>query len=155
MDELNFRDFTESIESELKKTLRKLPLKHRKLVQTYKFSFEHRPTIKGQDHVGEIDEKKHKIKIAAPWFHSREFTILHEVAHAVWKYILNPRLQQEWKQLLQKTKKQQIAHTKDRAALNQNQEEIFCMAYASYYAEHKPFAYHNDAWMKFIKQLPK
>jgi len=162
MENLNFKHFLESAEKEfkddIKQTLNKIPASHKKLVHDYKFKSEGGNTLKGdQKHVGEIDEKKKHIKVAAPYNYSRETTILHEIAHAVWKFVLTPDLKKQWSHLLKKTKDEHKDKTNKAAkdSLDQNDEEIFCMSYANAYTKHKNATYNHDAWDNFIKALPK
>lgn len=132
--------------TDVKKTLKKIPKKHFELIKKYKIHFEPNNTLKGDaKHIGFIDEKNKKIKIAAPWNYSREFTLLHEVAHAVWKYMLDRNDKKEWKKIVKNTKNKQ----------NQNDEELFCMAYANYYAKHKVEIHNHETWNEFIKNINK
>ena len=144
---MNFKLFLEGVENhtkDVKKTLRKIPKKHYDLIKKYKIEFQPNNTLKGDsDHIGFIDEEKNKIKIAAPWNYGREFTLLHEIAHAVWKYKVSKEKKEEWEKIVKQTKNKQ----------NQNDEELFCMAYANYYAKHKVEIHNHENWNKFIKSL--
>ena len=153
--QLDFKSFlTESHKkflSDIQKTIIKIPKNHRTLIKDYTFEKQNGNTLKGDgDHVGIIDEKKKKITVAAPWNYSRSFTLLHEVAHAVWKYIMTSKLKEDWSQLIKDTKKDMSNST----SLDQNDEEIFCHTYASVYANHPPTTYLNEKREKFIKNLP-
>ncbi len=152
----SFKDFLEDTHFmvDVKKTVLKIPKSHQKLIKGYKFKPEDGSTL-GNDgkHVGEIDEKKKHIKVAAGWNYGREFTTLHELAHAVWKYMMTPKLKKEWEKLIKNTKQEQKddqkKDTKD--SLDQNPEEVFCMAYGATYSKHPPKTYSHDAWVNFIK----
>ena len=127
-------------DKDVKRTLGKLPSKHAGLVQGYKVVFQPSNSLKGdEEHIGVIDEKKKTITISSPWNYGREYTLLHEVGHAVWKYLVDDKKKAEWKKILSGVKKN---NKKD---LNQNDEEIFCMTYAQYYAKNnmKNITYFN------------
>jgi hypothetical protein len=129
---------------DVNKTLRKLPKDHFDLIKKYKIQFEPNNTLKGDsDHIGFIDEEKKKIKVAAPWRYGREFTLLHEIAHAVWKYKVSEEKKKEWSKIIKNTKNKQ----------KQNNEELFCMAYANYYSRHKVEIHNHEKWNNFIKSL--
>jgi hypothetical protein len=150
---LEFITFLEAeFMKDVKKTVLKIPAAHQKLVQGYKFKAEVGNTLSGDPgNVGEIDEKKKRIKIAAPWNYSREFTVLHEVGHAVWKYIVTDQKKKEWTQLLKKTK----SHSKEnKQYLNQNDEEIFCMLYAQHYCKNGMVKFEHPELETFIAKLP-
>jgi len=146
-----FRTFLESEEHEnVKAMISKLPLGHQKLLDGYKFKYTPGNTLKGDDeHIGYIH--KDKIVVAAPWNYGREFTTLHEIAHLVFEYKMTSTLKKEWSSIVKKTKKEMGKSP----ALNQNDEEIFAMTYASVYAKHPPTTYHNEERFNFIKKLPK
>ena len=147
---MEFKTFLEQDESyaaDAQKTIRKLPKSHQKLVKGYKFKFQPSNTLKGDgDHVGYIDEEKKEIVVAAPWNYGREYTFLHEVAHLVWKYVVNKKLRHEWGEVVKKTKEPRQ---------HQGEEELFCMAYANFYAKNKIVIHTHDNWEEFIKRLPK
>lgn len=129
---------------DIKKTLNKLPKKHYKLIKDYKIEFQPNNTLKGDSgHIGFIDEENKKITIAAPWNYGREFTLLHEVAHAVWKYVVSKEEKKEWSKIVKNTENKQ----------KQNDEELFCMAYANFYAKHKIEIHNHENWSVFIKNL--
>lgn len=163
MENLNF-SFKAFIEadhfmSDMEATVVKTPKSHQKLIKDYKIKPQGNSTLDNDGkHVGEIDEKKKHIKIAAPWNYSREFTVLHELAHAVYKYLMTPELKKEWKSLVDSTKQEHKKDQKKEAkdSLDQNPEEIFCMTYAATYSKHPPTTYSHDAWSNFIKnRVPK
>jgi len=138
--------------SDIQKTIIKIPARHRALIKDYTFEKQDGNTLKGDNgHVGIIDEKKKKITVAAPWNYGREFTILHEFAHAVWKYLVGRKLRQEWSIEIKKAKKNKDAK-KD---LDQNDEEIFCMIYAQFYSNNKMVKFDHPELLKFIEKLPK
>jgi len=135
-------------EKDVRKTLGRIPTSHADLVKDYRFVFQPLNTLKGDNrHIGLIDEKNKTITIAAPWNYSREYTLLHEVGHAVWKYVLDDDKRDEWKKLLRPLKRR---HKKD---LNQNDEEIFCMAYAQAYAKNGLEKYDHDELVDFVRGL--
>lgn len=143
---LNFYLLLEKMESEEQKnlnaTLKKLPKKHRRLLNGFKVKFSPNNTIKGDhNHIGYIF--KDKIEIAAPWNYGREFTFLHEIAHLLWEKIITKQQKKLWSKIVLKNKNR----------LKQNDEELFCMAYANTYAKHKIKAHSNEYWEKFIKGL--
>lgn len=142
---MNFKEFLiESDQTDVKKTLGKLPRKHRDLFNGYKFVFQGGNGLKGDpEHVGFIDEKKKIVTIAAPYNYGREFTILHEVGHAVWKYFVDEEMKKQWSEIVKRTKNKQ----------NQGIEELFCMAYANTYAKNKIVIHDHPEWDKFIKNL--
>jgi hypothetical protein len=156
MENLNFKHFVENeFMSDVEKTVAKIPKSHKDLIKDYKFKSESGNTLGGKGkHVGEIDEKKKHIKVAAPYNYSREFTILHEISHAVWKYKMTDQLKKEWNTLVKNTKKEQKDKddkTKDaKDSLDQNAEEIFCMVYSNVYSKHPTTTYDHDAWKNFI-----
>ena len=134
-------------------TLSGVPESHKNLIKGYTYKTEVGNTLKGDDgHVGVIDEKKKKITLAAPWYYSREMVFLHEVAHAIFKYKMTPQLKKEWNDLMKKTINAMKKDNPDtKKSLIQDNEEIFCMAYAVYYSTHKNKTFYNDEWMNFIK----
>lgn len=135
-------------EKDVKKTLKRIPATHRALVKDYKFVFQPTNCLRGDNkHIGLIDEKNKTITIAAPWNYGREYTLLHEVGHAVWKYILDEAKRAEWKKLLRPVKR------RNKRDLNQNDEEIFCMAYAQAYAKNGLEKYDHDELVDFVRGL--
>lgn len=148
---MDFREYiNESAEGQkdVKKTLGKIPRSHARLVDGYKFKFQPSNTLKGDDgHIGFIDEKNKTITIASPWNYGREYTLLHEVGHAVWKYVLDDEAKSKWKNLLAPVRK---ANRKD---LNQNDEEIFCMTYAQVYANNKITKFDHGSLIDFVKKV--
>lgn len=146
---MEFRLFLEQHETYMKdvrKTLAKLPKAHRKLVQGYSYDFQGTNTLKGDcDHIGYVDEEKKKIVVASPWNYGREYTLLHEIAHTVWKYLVDESRRKKWMKIVEKTKHKQ----------NQGAEELFCMAYANFYAKNKIEIHTHKTWETFIKNLPK
>ncbi len=150
---LDFRRFflesDRKFQQDIKTTLAKIPVKHRALVKKYDFESQSGNNLKNDTgHVGVIDEKKHKITVSAPWNYGRGFVFLHEIAHAVWQYILTPKLKKEWSKILKSTK---FPH-KDK----QSDEEMFCMIYAGHYMEsHCPKKFDQPNLHVFIRNLPK
>lgn len=126
-------------------TLSKIPPSHANLVKGFTFKFQGGNTLDGDDeHIGYVQEDPKIIVIAAPWVYSREYVILHEIAHLVWAKFVNSQLRKEWEQIVARTKNKQ----------NQSPEELFCMAYASTYAKHKIIIHTHEEWLNFIKRLP-
>jgi hypothetical protein len=144
---MNFTKFLiESDLNDIKNTLSKVPAKHAALLKGYKFIFEKGNCLRGDsEHIGCIDEKKKTVTIAAPWNYGREFTLLHELAHAVWKYFVNEDQQKEWSKIVKKTN----LAKKD----TQNIEELMCHAYANFYCKNNINKYYYTSWEKFIKNL--
>jgi len=147
---MDFKAFVllmESYDKDLKKTLGKLPPLHKKIASAFKFKFQPGNELQGDcEHIGLIDNKKKTITVAAPWNYGREYTVLHEVGHLVWNGLLDDKLRKEWEGIAKRTKDKQKG---------QNPEELFCMAYANTYANHKVVVHTHDEWEKFIKKLPK
>lgn len=140
---MRFKDFlleSEEEEKNVKATIAKLPAKHRALVRGFKVKFTGGNTLSGDDdHIGVIDDDE--ITVAAPWHYGREFTFLHEIAHMVYEKLMTPKLKKEWAEVVKKNPNRQ----------RQNDEELFCMAYACCYAKHKIFVHHHEKWDEFIK----
>lgn len=135
-------------EKDVSRTLKKIPAEHADLVKDYKFVFQPTNCLKGDNkHIGLIDEKNKTITIASPWNYGREYTLLHEVGHAVWKYILDDDKRAEWKKLLAPIRR------KNKKDLGQNDEEIFCMAYAQAYAKNKLEKYDHEELVDFVRGL--
>lgn len=135
-------------EGDIRKTLRKVPRAHSALIKGYKISFQPSNTLKGDDgHIGFIDEEKKTITIASPWNYGREYTLLHELGHAVWKYRMDDEDRSEWKKMLAPVKR------KNKKELDQNDEEIFCMTYAQAYANNKMVKYDHDDLVDFARKI--
>lgn len=135
-------------EKNIKKTLGRIPAEHRELLRGYKIVFQPTNCLRGDNkHIGLIDEKNKTITIAAPWNYGREYTLLHEIGHAVWKYILDDKKRADWKKLLRPIKK------RNKRDLNQNDEELFCMAYAQAYAKNGLEKYDHDELVDFVRGL--
>jgi hypothetical protein len=135
-------------ENDVRKTIRKIPKSHARLVKGYKFKFQPSNTLKGDDgHIGFIDEEEKTITIASPWNYGREYTLLHEIGHAVWKYAMDDAKKSEWKKILGPVRK---GHKKE---LDQNDEEIFCMTYAQAYANNKMTKYDHDELVSFVRKI--
>lgn len=139
---------------DIKKTLAKLPPSHQSLVQGFKWKFHGGNTLNGDaKHVGYMDDNSKEIAVAAPWNFSREFAILHEIAHKVYEKLPN-EIKHQWASLVHnnaQTQMQDNPQAKD--SLKQEPEEIFCHSYANYYSKHKNATYNNPEWMKFIEEL--
>jgi len=147
-----FQQFLENkAQEEVKETLEKLPKSHQKLVKGFQFKFFGDCTLKGSDeNIGMIylnDKKNKKIHIASPWNYGREFTVLHEIAHLVYeKYMANNQeLKNKWKKIVDKTKNK----------LDQPAEELWCHAYANYFAKNKIVIHTHPEWENFMKEFIK
>lgn len=143
---MEFKQFIENSEqNDVKNSIKKLPKSYQKLVNKYEIKFEDGHNVKhDKDSIGFIDEEKKVITIASPWNYGREYTLLHEIGHIIWKYVVDNKRKTEWTTIVKNTKNKQ----------KQNDEELFCMAFANYYAHHQIVIHHHDEWQKFIKNLP-
>lgn len=145
---MNFRDFfteANNNEQDVRKTLKKLPKSHRKLIDRFRYKFQPDNTLKGdKEHIGIIDPDTKTITIAAPWNYGREYALLHELGHLLWAGA-EKELRDKWSAIVKKTKHKQ----------KQGAEELFCMAYANTYANNKIVIHDHPDWEKFIKALPK
>ena len=129
---------------DVKETLAKLPKKHSDLVKDFTFKFQASNTLnKDNKHIGVIDLKKKEITIAAPWNYGREYTILHELAHLIWQQFVDKKMRAKWTEI--------VKNTKDK--MKDVPEELFCMAYANYYAQNQIVIHTHPEWEKFIKLL--
>jgi len=129
-------------EKNLQKTIAKLPEKYQKLLKNFNIKLTCKNTLNGdKDHIGVIH--KFDIEVAAPWNYGREFTFLHEVAHLIWEKLITEDQKKEWKRLapLYKNKPKM------------NEEELFCMFFASVYANHHVKTYSQPKLTAFIKNL--
>lgn len=154
---MKFKDYLilkEHEDRDVKRTLEKIPKKHSDLVRDYKIVFQKSNTLKGdKNHIGLIDEKEKTITIAAPWNFSREFTILHEIAHAVYAK-MEEKAKEQWSQIIKNNIKNQIKkNPQAKDSLKQNPEEIFCNCYANFYCKHKNSTYENPNWKDFIEKI--
>lgn len=154
---MNFSQFlleAEEEEKNIQAMLKKLPKKHAALMKGFKFKYVPGNTLDGDDsHIGLIKGKT--ITVAGPWNYGREFTTLHEIAHMVWEKLMTDKHKSAWGALLKKTKSGHVKDIKGKNlktdALDQNEEEIFCMAYAAAYCKHPSVIYHHSDWVNFIK----
>jgi hypothetical protein len=144
--QVKFKEFiNESVRKDLEDVLRPVPKTHKALLAGFKISFDSNHTLDNDNkHVGEIDEIKKTIRIAAPMNYGRAHTILHELAHLVWERFVDNDLRKEWAQILKNTKNKQ----------KQEAEELFAMAYATHYAKNKISIHDHPAWHKFIEKVP-
>jgi len=154
----NFRKFMESEEEkDVKSLISKLPKRHQKLLNGFKVRLTPGNTLKDdKENIGYI--YKNKIVIAAPWNYGRCMVLLHEIAHLIWEKLMTTSLKKEWKKLISNTIEDQKKKVpeKSKNALDQNDEEIFCMVYAANYVKHPPITYVNPKWQHFIQhQVPK
>ena len=146
---MKFRQYiSEEEEKDIRSTLEKIPKKHSNLVKDYEISFHSSNTLKGdKKHVGFIDEDKKKIVVSSPWNYGREYTLLHEIGHAVWKYLVDDEKKSEWKKTLG------VVRSKNKKDLSQDDEEIFCMSYAQYYAKNKLCKYDHKKLNDFVAKI--
>jgi len=147
---MEFKIFFENSDEEnknIKETLKKLPKSHMALTKGFKFKFLNGNTLNGdKEHVGYMMKHPRKeIAIASPWNYGREFTFLHEIGHLVWENLMDKELRKEWSNVLKNTKERQ----------HQGDEEMFCMAYACYFAKNKISIHDHESWHEFIKKLCK
>ena len=153
MQKLNFKLFFEKkseFDKDVEQILKTIPKKHAELVKNYNFKAHKDNVLDGDpDNVGEIDEKEKHIKVSSPWNYSRCFVTLHEIAHAVYKYIMTKELKKEWNNLVDKIKKDK------KHKLEKDNEEVFCMIYAQNYCKNKMMKYDHPELQEFIKKLPK
>lgn len=146
---MKFRQYlSEEEKKDVGDTLEKIPKSHAELVKGYEISFQPSNCLKSdKNHIGFIDEENKKIIIASPWNYGREYTLLHEIGHAVWKYKLNEDDKKNWKRTLGRVR------SKNKKDLSQNDEEIFCMCYAQHYANNKLCKYDHKELIEFISRL--
>lgn len=129
-------------EKNLQKTISKLPDRYQKLLKNFNIKLTCKNTLNNdKNHIGVIH--KYDIEVAAPWNYGREFTFLHEVAHLIWEKLLDSDDKKEWKNLSKFYKNQP----------KMNNEELFCMFFASTYATHQIETYSQPKLVKFIKNL--
>jgi ABC-type Mn2+/Zn2+ transport system ATPase subunit len=152
--EIKFKQFIkESDIRDIESTINNIPESHKKLIKNYEIKFDKENTLKkDSNHIGYINEKEKIINIASPWHYSKEFTLLHEIAHMVWKYILSDQQINDWNKITKTTKIKNISK-KAIKSLNQNPEEIFCMAYANFYSRHTLLTYNSNKFNNFIKNI--
>lgn len=145
----HFKKYLESEEKkDIKRTLEKIPDRHALLVKDYEIVFQPNNTLKGsKGHIGLIDEKKKRITIASPWNYPREYTLLHEIGHAVWKFLVSDEQKGEWKKFLKSER------AKSKKNLGQEDEEIFCMIYAQIYAKNKMEKFKNKNLERFVRKI--
>ena len=136
---MDFRTFFESQEEQenIAQTLSKLPVSHAKLVKNYQWKFHAGNTLNNDNqHVGYVDANNKEIAVAAPWFHSREFVVLHELGHRVFEQ-LSAEIKANW----------------SRFCSDESPEESFCMFYATAYCKNPPIKYFEPDKIKFIRSL--
>ena len=149
----DFKLFLETEEEkDVKSLLSKIPKGHQKLFDGFKVKFTPGNTLKNdKESIGYIH--KNKIVVAAPFHYSRSMVLAHEIAHMVFEHLMTSSLKKEWSKLLKSTLEDQKKSQpqQNRSALDQNDEEIFCMVYAATYVKHPPTTYLNPEWQNFIK----
>jgi predicted metal-dependent hydrolase len=132
----------------VQKTLKNLPKKYQELLKGYKFLFEPKSTLYGdKDHVGMIsNHPEKKVNISASWSTSREFILLHELAHLIFEsYVKGTKFEKEWKEI--------VKNTKDKK--KESDDENFCHGFANFYAKYKMVIHTHDTWTKFFEKLEK
>jgi hypothetical protein len=140
-----FFEQTKEQEANIKATLKKLPISHRKLITKYDLKWHGDNTLKGDDdHIGVVNPKNKTITIAAPWNYGREYTFLHEIAHKVFEAFMTKEMFATWKKVLKSTKGEKM---------NQNAEELWCMGYANYFAKNKIVIHTHPEWEAFMKEF--
>lgn len=148
---MRFKDYIISEgeeEKDIARTLEKIPKSHSDLVKDYKIVFQSGNCLGGDDrHIGVIDEKNKTITIASPWNYGREHTLLHEVGHAVWKFILDDEKRKEWKKILKSER------AKGKTHIRQDDEEVFCMTYSQYYAKNKLKKFDHEPLLNFVAKI--
>lgn len=144
-----FKTYLESEEKkDIRRTLEKIPESHAGLIKDYEIVFQPNNTLKGdKSHIGLIDEKKKRITIASPWNYPREYTLLHEIGHAVWKFLVGEDKKSDWKKILK------AERAKNKKNLGQDDEEIFCMIYAQVYAKNKMEKFKNKTLEGFVRKI--
>ena len=144
---MGFKHFlADSEKKDVETTLAKLPKSHRDFISKYTISFQGGSTLKGdKDHIGEVDDVKKHIIVAAPWNYGREYTLLHEIAHLIWGKFVPEKQQKEWEKIAKATKMKKS----DR----QDPEELFAMAYSSHFAKNKIEKFVHPAWDSFVKKI--
>jgi len=143
---MKFKKFLENKE-DIEETLNLIPKKHLKFLDSFTLNYTCDNTLKGDSKsVGML--KNNKITISAPWYYSRQFTTLHEIAHVVWCKVLSKDQKKYWKKIFTE-EKNKLNHP----SIKQSYEEIFCMCYANFYSKHKLLTYDNDKWNKFIESI--
>lgn len=145
---MEFKEYllTEASEEDrdVRATIKKLPRSHQKLMHGYKIEFVNGNTLKDGESVG-LNNMENKIVLAASWRYSREWTLLHEIGHLVWKkYIANDKeLQNQWKAVARNTSEK----------IKQNSEEAFCHSYAQHYCQKKLVQMQDKNAARFIEKL--
>ena len=131
-------------EKNIKTTLDKVPKAHSDLIRGFKYRWQSGNTLSGDDgHIGIINPNTKTITIAAPWNYGREYTLLHELAHKVWEMFVPMKMKKLWVRIVKQTKHK----------MQQNAEELFCMAYANHFAKNKITIHTHPEWDAFIQRL--
>ena len=139
---ITFMEQKSEEEKNVQKTIDRLPKRFRNLLKNFNVKLTCKNTLNGdRKHIGIIHQ--FDIEIAAPWNYGREFTFLHEVAHLIWEKMVTSEQKNEWKKLAKLYKNKP----------KMNFEELFCMFFASTYANHHVETYSHPKLIKFIKNL--
>ncbi len=146
----DFKTFLETTaHQETRKSLARLPAKHRALTRGFAFKFHTGDTLDGDDaNIGRVDvtRQKKEITVASPWHYPREFALLHEVGHLVWaKFVKGTPLEKKWMAVYRASK----------GRVRDNAEECFCHAYSQTYGVNKMKKFAIPSWERFIRALPK
>jgi len=145
---MRFKDFMQADlgeeQQDIARTLSKIPPTHRELVKGYRWKFHAGNTLNGDNqHIGYMDDKNKEIALAGPWNYGREFTILHEIGHRVWEKLIPPEMKNKWTMVVRQTKHKQ----------NQEPEELWCMAYANFFAKNKIVIHDHPEWHQFVRSI--
>ncbi|MEI6422376.1 MAG: hypothetical protein WCP55_09170 [Lentisphaerota bacterium] len=144
MDFKNFIFENEKNMKDTRSTLSNIPKKHSALIKGYKFIFQPDNTLKKyKNHVGIIDDDKKTITIAAPYNYGREFVLLHELGHIVWKKFVSSDLQKKWHKIAKPYLEK----------LNDTSEEIFCMIYANNHCKNKISKFEIPELNQFVNKI--
>ena len=144
---MDFKVFFEQEDSNnISKTISKLPKSHQELLNGFKIKYTPDNTLDHDNkHVGIIQNKN--ITVSAPWNYGREWVTLHEIGHRVWEEKMTKELRKEWSLIAKK-----IKQSNKNKSLQQNDEELFCFAYAAAYAKHPVVTFYHKTWVDFIKE---
>ncbi len=133
-------------QKEVEKTMSKVPQAHSDLIRGYKYKWQDGNTLKGDDdHIGIINPNTKTITIAAPYNYGREYTLLHELAHKVWEVFVPNKMKALWQRIVNNT-----SHK-----MQQNAEELWCMAYANHFAKNKIVIHTHPKWDAFVERIIK
>jgi hypothetical protein len=144
----NFKQYMKD-NSDIEKSLAKLPEAHRKLVDGFHIKLEPGNTLRGDNgHVGVImTNPKRQIKVASPWNYPREFALLHEVGHLVFeKWVRGTKLEKEWKK---------ICKLNPNRKKDESDEENWCHSYSNHFVKHKVITHTHPEWEAYFNRFLK